>query len=81
MKCVKCGCTDEKACPRGCTWVQTNPPICSRCAKTSTDLMNRFHNFVVNAFKTEKDESYKNALKWADQIMEDFVNSNEYGDV
>lgn len=29
--CVECGCTDDRACPGGCFWVTTFPPVCSRC--------------------------------------------------
>jgi hypothetical protein len=29
-RCSKCGCTDEAACPGGCSWVQLD--LCSRCA-------------------------------------------------
>ncbi len=28
-KCRVCGCTDERACPGGCYWVE--PDLCSRC--------------------------------------------------
>ena len=28
--CRKCGCTDERACPNGCWWVEAD--LCSRCA-------------------------------------------------
>ncbi len=31
-ECVKCGCTDERACDGGCFWVSLDPPVCSRCA-------------------------------------------------
>ncbi len=27
--CQKCGCTDDRACPGGCSWVNTD--ICSAC--------------------------------------------------
>lgn len=27
--CRVCGCTDERACPGGCYWVE--PDLCSRC--------------------------------------------------
>lgn len=30
--CIHCGCTDDHACPGGCWWISTRPPICSRCA-------------------------------------------------
>lgn len=29
MKCMFCGCTDDHACPGGCSWVELN--VCSRC--------------------------------------------------
>lgn len=29
MKCLFCGCTDDHACPGGCSWVEPN--VCSRC--------------------------------------------------
>lgn len=31
--CRECGCTDERACPGGCEWVE--PDLCSRCADGS----------------------------------------------
>ena len=31
LKCRGCGCTTDRACPGGCSWVSTNPPICSAC--------------------------------------------------
>jgi hypothetical protein len=31
LKCRSCGCTDDRACPGGCSWVSLNPPICSAC--------------------------------------------------
>lgn len=29
--CRECGCTDERACPGGCSWVE--PDLCSQCAE------------------------------------------------
>lgn len=30
--CRVCGCTDDTACPGGCSWAQIDPePLCSRC--------------------------------------------------
>ncbi|HEX4521053.1 MAG TPA: hypothetical protein VH063_15840 [Gaiellaceae bacterium] len=29
--CVSCGCTENRACEGGCSWVSLNPPICSAC--------------------------------------------------
>lgn len=34
--CQLCGCTDDRACPDGCYWVSTDPPICSACAPPQT---------------------------------------------
>lgn len=31
-KCIRCGCSDERACPGGCSWITKSPPVCSRCA-------------------------------------------------
>jgi hypothetical protein len=31
MACVACGCTDDRACPGGCSWVSRSPPLCSAC--------------------------------------------------
>lgn len=31
--CSGCGCTNEQACPGGCSWVSTNPPVCSACVE------------------------------------------------
>jgi len=32
VACVLCGCTDDHACPGGCSWALGEPPLCSRCA-------------------------------------------------
>ena len=32
--CRKCGCTDEQACPEGCSWVDKKHTLCSACAPT-----------------------------------------------
>jgi hypothetical protein len=31
VMCVGCGCTDDRACVGGCSWVRDEPPICSVC--------------------------------------------------
>jgi hypothetical protein len=33
--CIKCGCTDDRACPGGCWWHSQDPPICSACVPES----------------------------------------------
>lgn len=30
-RCIACGCTDDRACPGGCSWVSRKPPKCSAC--------------------------------------------------
>lgn len=37
-RCIGCGCTDDEACAGGCSWAQTDPPVCSRCDARSTTL-------------------------------------------
>jgi len=32
--CKRCGCTDECACPGGCTWVTPACDLCSCCVET-----------------------------------------------
>lgn len=31
MACIRCGCTDDNACPGPCKWVSIDPPVCSAC--------------------------------------------------
>lgn len=33
--CRSCGCTDERACPGGCSWVEED--LCSACAGPAPD--------------------------------------------
>lgn len=34
-KCARCGCTEAKACKGGCSWISTDPRVCSACAPKS----------------------------------------------
>jgi hypothetical protein len=36
MVCEICGCTDDRACPGGCSWVR--PGLCSQCVGKMTPL-------------------------------------------
>lgn len=36
-KCRVCGCTEEKACPDGCYWVE--PDLCSQCAPAARSII------------------------------------------
>lgn len=31
MRCIACGCTEDRACIGGCSWVSATPPKCSAC--------------------------------------------------
>jgi hypothetical protein len=35
--CCGCGCTNEQACPGGCSWVSLKPPLCSACVEMGTE--------------------------------------------
>ena len=37
--CISCGCADERACIRGCSWV--SPGKCSACFKENGDYIDR----------------------------------------
>lgn len=37
--CRRCGCTEARACERGCTWAQSD--LCSACVVTTDDLEER----------------------------------------
>lgn len=30
--CLKCGCTEERACRGGCSWIDEQEDLCNRCA-------------------------------------------------
>ena len=32
--CMVCGCTDDRACPGGCSWVDERQTICSACTES-----------------------------------------------
>lgn len=46
LACTVCGCTDDRACPGGCSWISHNPPLCSACAD------------VVDAIEEMRDEQH-----------------------
>ena len=37
-RCRVCGCTDDRACPSGCCWVDRKHTLCSECQGTVADL-------------------------------------------
>jgi hypothetical protein len=37
QRCGVCGCTEQRACPGGCSWVA--PALCSACALDSDDVV------------------------------------------
>jgi hypothetical protein len=34
MRCIGCGCTENRACVGGCSWLCVNPPKCSACVES-----------------------------------------------
>ena len=32
-ECKLCGCTDDRGCPEGCSWVAPDVDVCSSCAE------------------------------------------------
>lgn len=36
--CGVCRCTEEVACPGGCTWASLDPPLCTACAGIYDDF-------------------------------------------
>jgi len=46
--CRKCKCTDEKACPEGCSWVDASQTLCSSCDVCGCGA--RFKNAVEREF-------------------------------
>lgn len=39
LACCLCGCTDERACPGGCSWISFHPPVCSACEDIAAEIM------------------------------------------
>ena len=37
--CLACGCTDDRACAGGCSWVDRRQTICSRCAEAMINAL------------------------------------------
>lgn len=31
LRCIGCRCTNDRACPGGCSWASITPPICTAC--------------------------------------------------
>lgn len=40
-RCVSCGCTDERACPEGCWWVDTSHVLCTACVARALDAVDQ----------------------------------------
>lgn len=34
--CISCGCTDDRACFGGCSWISDQDDLCTSCAPTTT---------------------------------------------
>ena len=52
MRCYGCGCTDDRACPGGCSWVK--PRVCSACLQNGKLCMDTSDNFHVLVYLTKK---------------------------
>ena len=59
--CIHCGCTDEKKCDQGCSWILLDPPCCTTCItrdKITTDdlrvIADAFHVYMSSAMNFEK---------------------------
>jgi hypothetical protein len=61
--CRVCGCTDDRACPGGCTWIATD--LCSRCT-TDTEMTRLFHVGDVLSVTTTKLLSPRGIRGWYD---------------
>lgn len=48
--CMLCGCTDQRACPLGCTWLR--PFVCSTHAKALVAEYERVFNVTVSRVAT-----------------------------
>ena len=62
--CVRCGCTQEKACAGGCAWVEVTKDggLCSACVPSVASILRIADEAVVNARKmTELAETLKDA--------------------
>lgn len=51
--CVRCGCSDDRACDGGCSWLAVDRGkgigVCSRCAKSRYEAINMIrHRAAVN---------------------------------
>ena len=52
-RCRVCGCTEEKACPGGCSWVEVD--LCSRCAeKTKKPLAQRIREEMTSSLPLKR---------------------------
>lgn len=44
--CMRCGCTNDRACPGGCAWYNTERTVCTACAYRDRDEL-LFHDMAV----------------------------------
>ena len=70
MICRRCGCTNERACPGGCYWVE--PDLCSQCA-TEEELQKGmpgmvFHDDICHCKEVEADVEVEEPWPTAIQI-------------
>lgn len=52
VRCLGCGCTQDNACPGGCSWVKADFPLCSKCSGGPEDVI-----ATANAIRKVKKEN------------------------
>lgn len=51
--CKFCGCTDERACPTGCTWVSPNVDLCDACIELLMPALDHFERVIAGLQRTK----------------------------
>lgn len=78
--CIGCGCTDDRACPGGCSWAQ--PGICSQCVERADELLcgskiaAQLFPAAFVAFRSAK----KSGFSIASLVIVGFVGSPQWAD-
>lgn len=44
--CKFCGCTDDRACPEGCSWVDLGTDVCTACVEKLVPAIEHFGRIV-----------------------------------
>lgn len=75
MACSKCGCTDVRACPGGCSWVhgKGEPPMCSACRPWSVYRLGRGGPPIPRGAHVIQRGGYEIAIAWNGDRAEELV--------